>query len=226
MRTVEGVLVKALEKILRHEVDRVCAGRTDAGVHALGQVLSVEADPGVDPWRLKDSLNGILGPEVVVRSCELVGPDFDARRSAVSRMYRYTIVNRPEPDPFLARFAWWVEAPLDFTTLRMAADPFIGEHDFAAFCRRGTGPSATTVRTVLSSRWTDLGEGVLCYEITAAAFCWQMARSLVGTMIDVGLGRLRPGDMLSLLASADRNRAGQVAPPQGLCLWEVTYQDF
>lgn len=223
VRTVEGVLARALEKVLRHELDLVCAGRTDAGVHAWGQVVSLEADPGVDPWRLREALNGILAPEVVVRSCELVGPEFDARRSAVSRTYRYTIVNRPEPDPFLARYAWWVGRPLPLTALRMAADPFIGEHDFAAFCRKASGPSSTTTRRVLASEWSDLGDGVLRYEITAAAFCWQMVRSLVGTLVDVGLGRLRPGDMLAILASRDRNRAGQVAPPHGLCLWDVGY---
>lgn len=222
VRTVEGVLAKALEKILRHDVGLVCAGRTDAGVHAWGQVVSLEADPGIDPWRLKGALNGILGPEVVVRSCELTEPAFDARRSAVSRTYRYTVVNRAEPDPFLARFAWWVEPRLDLVTMRTAADPFIGEHDFSAFCRKGA-EGTTRLRRVMTSRWTDLGDGVLRYEITATAFCWQMVRSVVGTLVDVGLGRLRPGDMRAILGSRDRSAAGQPAPPHGLSLWEVAY---
>ena len=223
VRTVEGVLGKALEKVLRHELDLACAGRTDAGVHAWGQVVSFEADPGVDPWRLRGSLNDLLGPEIVIRSCELVDSAFDARRSAVSRTYRYTVLNRPEPDPFRARHAWWVAPPLEFAPMRMAADPLIGEHDFAAFCRRSSNPAATTIRKVLASQWIDLGDGVLRYEITATAFCWQMVRSIVGTLVDVGLGRLTAGDMRSILASHQREAAGQVAPPHGLCLWEVGY---
>jgi len=222
VRTVEGVVSKALEKILRHDVDLTCAGRTDAGVHAWGQVVSLEADPGVDPWRLRDALNGILGPEIVVRECELSTPEFDARRSAVSRTYRYTIVNRPEPDPFLARYAWWVQPPLDVAPMRMAADPFIGSHDFSAFCRRASS-GASSVRRVIGSHWVDLGDGVLRYEVTATSFCWQMVRSLVGTLVDVGLGRLRAGDMRAVLESGDRQRAGQIAPPHGLCLWSVGY---
>jgi tRNA pseudouridine38-40 synthase len=222
VRTVEGVLVRALEKVLRHPVELTCAGRTDAGVHAWGQVVSFEADPGVDPWRLQGSLNGLLGPEVVVRGADLVEPGFDARRSAAWRRYRYTVVNRSQPDPFLARYAWWVETPLDLAALRMAADPFIGEHDFSAFCRRGPEGSSR-VRSVFESHWTDLGEGVLRYEVRAAAFCWQMVRSMVGTLVDAGTGRLAPGDMLTILRSGDRAAAGQVAPPHGLCLWEVGY---
>lgn len=222
VRTVEGVLAKALEKVLRHDVDLACAGRTDAGVHAWGQVVSLEADPGVDPWRLKDSLNGLLSPEVVVRSCDVAEPDFDARHSAVSRTYRYTVIDRPEPDPFLARYAWWVEQPLDLATMRMASDPFIGEHDFASFCRRGPEGTSRT-RRVLSSRWEQADEGVLRYEISANAFCWQMVRSIVGTLVDVGRGKIRPGDIRGILASADRSAAGRVAPPHGLCLWTVGY---
>jgi tRNA pseudouridine38-40 synthase len=228
VRTVEGVLAKALEKVLRHPVDLTCAGRTDAGVHAWGQVVSFEADPGVDPWHLQRALNGMLAPEVVVRACELCEPGFDARHSARWRAYRYTIVNRPVADPFLARHAWWVPDRLDFSALRMGADPFLGEHDFAAFCRKrkgveGATAAATTTRRVLTSEWHDLGEGVLRYDVTANAFCWQMVRSIVGTLVDVGTGKLRPGDLMPILRSLDRNAAGQVAPPYGLTLWEVGY---
>jgi tRNA pseudouridine38-40 synthase len=223
VRTVEGVLTKALEKLRHWPLDNLsCAGRTDAGVHAWGQVVSFDATPGLDPWRLQAALNKMLGPEVVVRSADLVEADFDARRSARSRTYTYAIVNRPVPDPFLARFAWWVPEPLDLATLRMAADPFVGEHDFSAFCR--TGPEgSTTVRRVLASHWAAAEDGVLRYEITAAAFCWQMVRSIVGTLVDVGKGKRRPGELMAILRSRDRARAGAPAPPHGLCLWEVGY---
>lgn len=223
VRTVEGVLGKALERHLRHPVELTCAGRTDAGVHAWGQVVSFEADPGVDPWRLRDAVNGGLAPEVVVRSAEVVDGTFDARRSALWRRYRYTVVNRDVPDPFRARYAWWVREPLDLHALRLAADPFVGEHDFASFCRKGPQGS-TTVRRVLDSRWRDLGAGVLGYEIRAEAFCWQMVRAVVGTLVEAGTGKRRPGEMLDILRARDRAAAGGLAPPQGLSLHEVGYQ--
>ncbi len=223
VRTVEGELTQALGRILRAApANLACAGRTDAGVHAWGQVVSFDADMEVETERLRDAVNGMLAPEVVVRDAELVDPDFDARRSARWRHYRYTIVNRPAPDPFLARYAWWVAAPLDLHALHLAADPFVGEHDFAAFCRRGSEGSRS-VRRVLESRWKDLGDGVLQYEIRANAFCWQMVRSIVGTLVEAGTGKRRPGEITSILRSKDRAHAGAVAPPHGLCLWEVGY---
>jgi tRNA pseudouridine38-40 synthase len=226
VRTVEGVLADALEKLLRAQremLNLTCAGRTDAGVHAWGQVVSVDAPPDAEPRRIRRAVNSMIGPEVVVRSVERVPGDFDARRSARARTYRYTILNQPMPDPFLARHAWWVPEPLDVSLLRLAADPFVGEHDFAAFCRRGPEGS-TTMRRVLSSRWlADDRPGVLVYEVRATAFCWQMVRSMVGTIVDAGLGRRRPGDLLQILRTGDRAQAGRVAPPHGLCLWHVDY---
>jgi tRNA pseudouridine38-40 synthase len=228
-RTVEGVLAAALEKVLRSPIEDLnlgCAGRTDAGVHAWGQVVSVDAPPDVDLRTVRRALSRMLGPEVVVRSVEWAAADFDARRSACWRTYRYSIVNAPTPDPFLARFAWWVPERLDLSLLRLAADPFVGEHDFAAFCRKGP-PGSSTVRTVHASRWleTTIADrtDVLVYEVTASAFCWQMVRSLVGTIVEAGAGRRRPGDLLRVLRSRDRAAAGQLAPPQGLCLWAVGY---
>jgi len=221
-RTVESELRGVLEPVLRGPVVLKCAGRTDTGVHAWGQVVSCAAPDGVDVVKVARAITGQLGPEVVVRSAELVDGDFDARRSAHWRGYRYTIVNRDTPDPFLARTAWWVNTPLDLSLLRLGADPFLGEHDFASFCRARTVRSTTT-RRVLDSRWVDLGDGVLRYEIRATAFCWHMVRSIVGTLVDVGMGKITPGDVLRILRARDRAAAGDVAPPVGLCLWEVGY---
>jgi tRNA pseudouridine38-40 synthase len=106
--------------------------------------------------------------------------------------------------------------------LRLGADPFLGEHDFASFCRKGP-EGTTTMRRVFDSQWHDLGEGVLRYDITASAFCWRMVRSIVGTLVDVGAGKIRPGDLLGILRARDRNAAGRVGVPHGLCLWEVGY---
>lgn len=224
-RTIEGVLRDALARVLRRDdLTLTCAGRTDAGVHAWGQVVSfpVDADAAVDVERIAHSVTRQLGPEVVVRAAELVDGSFDARHGARWRAYRYTIVNRPAPDPFLARTAWWVPEALDLSLLRMGADPFLGEHDFAAFCRKGP-PGSSTVRRVLESSWHDLGDGVLRFDITATAFCWQMVRSIVGTLVDVGAGKIRPGELLGILRARDRNATGRVGAPQGLCLWEVGY---
>jgi len=226
IRTVEAVLADALEKVLRSQreyLNLACAGRTDAGVHARGQVVTVDAPPDVDADKVAHALNHMIGPEIVVRACERVAGDFDARRSATSRTYRYTVLNRPSPDPFLARTAWWVSEPLDLAQLRLAADPFVGEHDFASFCRRGPAGSTTT-RHVLVAQWLPvIDDGVYVFEITASAFCWQMVRSIVGTIVDAGSGKRRPGEMLAILRARDRQAAGTVAPPHGLTLWEVAY---
>jgi tRNA pseudouridine38-40 synthase len=223
VRTVQGALTEVLARILQQDVTLACAGRTDAGVHAWGQVVSmpVAAHVDVDPTRLARAVNGHLGPEVVVREAEVVDGTFDARYSAKWRAYRYTIVNRPVPDPFLARTSWWVPEPLELSRLRLGADPFLGEHDFATFCRRREG--VTTTRKVLASNWHDLGDGVLRYDITATAFCWQMVRSIVGTLVDVGAGKIRPGDILGIIRARDRRAARRVGAPQGLTLWEVGY---
>lgn len=222
-RTVAGVLAHGIEKVLRHPVELTGAGRTDAGVHAWGQVVSFDALPGLDPDRLMASLNAMLGPEVVVRAADLVPAGFDARRSAHWREYRYTVCNRRVADPFLARTSWHVPAPLDVRALRLAADPFVGEHDFASFCRKGP-EGTTTVRRVLRSSWVEIGDGLLVYEVRATAFCQQMVRAIVGTLVDVGLGRRRPGEMLGILRGRDRDLAGPLAPPEGLCLREVGYR--
>ena len=222
VRTVAGVLAPALEKVLRHPADLTCAGRTDAGVHAWGQVVSLPCAPDVDPRRLHKALNGMLAPEVVVRACEVVDAGFDARHSARWRAYRYTVVNRPEPDPFLARYAWWVPGQIRLEAMQLGADPFVGEHDFAAFCRTGP-PGSTTVRRIEECRWVDAGDGIYRLEIRATAFCWQMVRSIVGTLVDIGTGVRRAGEVMAMLRARDRAAAGKVAPPHGLCLYEVGY---
>lgn len=225
-RTVAGVLVAALERHLRHTVELTCAGRTDAGVHAWGQVVSFAARADVDLDALTRSVNRALRPAVVVREAVLAEPGFDARRSATGRRYRYTIVNRPVLDPFLAATAWHVDRPLDLGAMRLGCDALHGEHDFASFCRRPpsrNGQPGSLVRLVRQAGWSDLGDGVLRFEIEASSFCQQMVRSVVGTLVDMGLGRRRAGEMAGIVRARDRGAAGQLAPPHGLCLWEVSY---
>jgi tRNA pseudouridine38-40 synthase len=227
VRTVAGTLAEALATVLRRPVELSCAGRTDAGVHAWGQVVSFDAPADrFDPVLLQRSLNRLCGPAIVVREAAVAPPGFDARHSATARTYRYTIVNRPIPDPFLAHITWHVDDPLDIDLLRLGCDPLIGEHDFSAFCRRPKrrdAGEASLVRRVLSAGWTERGHGILRFEITANAFCHQMVRSVVGTLVDVGLARLHAGEILTILAGGDRSGAGRLAPPRGLCLWKVHY---
>jgi tRNA pseudouridine38-40 synthase len=227
--TVGGTLGDALAKVLRTPVELTCAGRTDRGVHAWGQVVSFDAPAErFDPVALQRALNRLCGPAIVVREAGAAPEGFDARRSAVSRTYRYTVLSRPVPDPFLAHLSWHVDEPLDIDLLRLGCDPLVGEHDFSAFCRRPKhrdGTTASLVREVRRAMWTDLGDGLLRFEIEANAFCHQMIRSIVGTLVDVGAARRHAGDLLGIIASGDRSRASQIAPPQGLCLWAVEYPD-
>jgi tRNA pseudouridine38-40 synthase len=223
VRTVGGVLAAALERYLRHTVEITCAGRTDAGVHAWGQVVTFDARADVDPVALQRALNRAMKPSVVVRAADVVPAGFDARRAARSRRYRYTVLNVPVPDPFTAGTAWHVAVPLDLPSMRLACDPFHGEHDFSSFCRRPPVSGASLVRVVRDVRWVDAGGGVLRFEIEASSFCHQMVRSIVGTMVEVGLGRRKAGEMSAIIRSGSRAAAGAMAPAHGLCLWEVNY---
>jgi tRNA pseudouridine38-40 synthase len=223
--TVGGTLAAAVTKVLGPPVELTCAGRTDTGVHAWGQVVHFDtrADPAPDLAGLQRSVNSMLAPEVVVREAGVAPPGFDARRSATARRYRYTVLNRPWPDPFLAATAWQVEEPLDVRAMELACDALIGSHDWSAFCRRPPGEGASLVRVVRDARWVDLGAGVLRFDIEASSFCHQMVRSVVGTLVAVGRGRKRAGDVSWIIRSRDRSLAAQPAPPHGLCLWEVVY---
>jgi len=205
VRTVEGVLVRALERFLRHPPGRLsCAGRTDAGVHAWGQVVSFDAEPGLDPWRLQSAVNGALAPEVVVRAADVVEPDFDARRSACWRAYRYTVLNRPVTDPFLARTPGG--CPPRSTCGRCGSAP---TRSWASTtsppsavrdrkARRRPGASSSRAGTISAT-------GVLRYDIRATAFCWQMVRSIVGTLVEVGTGKKRPGELMGILRAKNRS---------------------
>ena len=230
VRTVAGTLVAALEPLLGAAPALSVAGRTDAGVHAWGQVVSFDvADAAPAPDVLARAVNARCAPELVVRHAAPAPPTFDARFSARRRSYRYRVLNGAVPSPFLSDVALWVPRPLDLAALRLACDPVIGLHDFASFCRRPKGAEApgtdrrSLERRVLDARWSVVADDELRFEISANAFCHQMVRSLVGTMLEMGAGLRRPGEMAGILRGRDRGAAGQVAPPHGLCLWEVAY---
>ncbi len=222
VRTVQGELEGALMRILglrRSPATRV-AGRTDAGVHARGQVVSLDLPQAVDADRLHRSLNSILSPEVVVRRLAEAPPGFDARRWARSRTYRYRILNAPLADPFLSPTSWHVAEPLSSSAMGAAAGHMVGSHDFASFCR--AGPDQDTQREVSSARW-DPEDELLIFEISAHAFCHQMVRSIVATCAAAGGGRLDPAEVPAILKARDRDAAHGAAPPHGLFLWSVEY---
>jgi tRNA pseudouridine38-40 synthase len=221
LRTVEGVLEKALHRILRHALQLSVAGRTDAGVHARGQVVSFPAADDVDPARVQRAVNGMLAPEVVVVRADRAANGFDARHSATAREYRYRIDLGPVPDPFSARFTWHHPPDLSAARMRAAARLLVGERDFASFCRAPRLP-ASTVRRLERLAISRAGDRL---EVTARAnsFLHQMVRSLVGTLVAVGEGKILPDAMPGILKARDRSSAGPVAPPHGLTLERVVY---
>ena len=221
VRTVQGCLEEALAVALRHPVETTVAGRTDAGVHARCQVVSFTVPEALDPARLQRSLNRLLAPEVVARAVAEAPEGFDARRSAVSRTYRYFLDDGPVPNPARRWTTWHFGSPLDEAALGRAAAAFVGERDFASLCRAAEG--ASTVRRVLAAAWWREPDGLLVFEVKASAFCHQMVRSMVALCVEAGRGRLDPGAIPGILKALDRRAGRGVVPPHGLILWDVGY---
>lgn len=223
VRTVQGDLDDALERIWGVPPATVAAGRTDAGVHALGQVVSTAAAPdGVDLEALRDTLNRMCGPAIAVTACHAAPDDFHARFSARSRTYVYAVLTGDRPDPWLARTALWHPPPLDFARMNEAAGHLVGAHDFSSFGRVEDGAPATRTLYELTCRATG---SVVRIRARANSFIQQMVRSLVGLLLDVGSGRREPDDVPAVVAARDRAEAAAVAPPHGLCLVSVEYDD-
>jgi tRNA pseudouridine38-40 synthase len=232
VRTVLGELQQAVETVVRCPVELTGAGRTDAGVHGWGQVITGELPAVTDLGRLQRSINALCGPDISVRDVEWVDAAFSARFSATGRTYRFRVWNESVPNPLLARTTWHVPLPLDLAAMNAGASELLGEHDFSSFCRRpkpGVGfTEPSLVRHLHAAEWTrpdddQWGASLLRFEITASSFCHQMVRSIVGTLVDVGLGRTAADSIPAMLAARDRNAAGQVAPPTGLVLWSVDF---
>lgn len=226
--TVAGDIEEALAKIAGQSITLTCAGRTDAGVHATGQVVSFDC-PTLDIEKVQHSLNKLCAPAIAVRELQVAANDFDARHSATSRRYHYRVLNSAVPDPLLRHTTWRVTHPVDLAAMQQAAQHFVAEQDFSSFCRkRLVGTPDGEVEASLTREVTHLrveldGDDVLRVSIEASAFCQQMVRSITGTLVDVGLGKFAPDDVVAMLAARDRNAAGQVAPPQGLTLVHVGY---
>lgn len=218
-RTVEGELERAIARVMGRTPRLSVAGRTDAGVHARGQVVSFGCD--AEPQDVLNSANGALAPEVVVLRAGVAPEGFDARHSATAREYRYRIDVGPVPDPFTARYVWHRPGELRLSAMREAARALVGSHDFASFGRppRAGGETVRNLHRLAVSRDGDNFEIVA----RANAFVRQMVRGIVGTLVDVGEGRIDPSDLPSILEARDRGRAGRLCPARGLTLERVLY---
>lgn len=227
--TVQGRLEGALGTILRRDVQTAVAGRTDAGVHALAQVVSFDAQGDEpDPHSLRRSLDALTGDGLVVKEARRARRGFSARFDALSREYRYRLVTGSVPPLFLGRHAWHSARELDVDAMREAASLLTGEHDFRSFCLSASAEGKRTVRrmdVIELNTECHLGEECLTVRVVGNAFLHSMVRVVVGTLVEVGAGRRRPEWAGEALAACDRAAAGPTAPAHGLTLWAVRYPD-
>jgi tRNA pseudouridine38-40 synthase len=235
--SIQGLLEDALSRIEGRPVTVIGAGRTDAGVHALGQVAGVRLGHAIDVRTLARALNAVLPPAVRILRVDEVPPGFHARFSALGKTYHYAVANVEVVSPFASRYVWHVPQRLDTARMAAAAEVLAGRHDFSAFQSSGAAVR-TSVRTIEVSAFRRAGPGepawvppglpgqpgaLFIYEVVAEGFLRQMVRAMVGTLVEVGLGRLEAGEMAAILAAGDRRRAGPTAPAAGLCLVAVRY---
>jgi tRNA pseudouridine38-40 synthase len=219
--TIQGVLEEAIRRMLAESVRVAAAGRTDAGVHAAGQVVSFTLQRAVSADTLLRGLKALTPRDISIREAAVVADDFDPRRAARRRVYVYRIWNARWPSPFWRRYAWHVARPLDVERMQAAAACLVGSHDFTSFQAAGCDAD-NPVRCVRRSDITAAGP-LLTYTIEATAFLRHMVRNIVGTLVEVGSGGRAPADVPALLGARDRTAAGRTAPACGLCLTQVNY---
>lgn len=219
--TVQEVLETALGRITGEKVRIVGCGRTDAGVHACAYVCNFATDSRIPPERFAHALNSVLPEDIVCRASDEAPADFDSKRSAVSKRYTYLIYNSEFPDVFMRNRAWHCKYPLDTDKMQLAAQYFVGEHDFIGFAASGFTVK-TTVRTIYSAEVAKKND-IISIDVCGNGFLYNMVRIIAGTLAFCGCGRIDWREMPDIIASRDRARAGITAPACGLYLSEVTY---
>jgi tRNA pseudouridine38-40 synthase len=228
--TIQGEIVNVLQRLTQEQVQLHGAGRTDAGVHALGQVGSFRTQSGLSAQDFQRALNALLPPTIRIVAAEEVGPDFHARWSAIGKTYRYRLYRGRVVPPALWRYVLHYPFPLDEDAMRLAASRFVGPHDFASFAA-STGSEEddrerSTVREIYASELARSGDGEeLVYTVRGRSFLRYMVRKMVGTLLDVGRGKLVPDDILHLYQLRDRSKSGPTVPPQGLVMVEVAHEE-
>ncbi|MGQ9608528.1 MAG: tRNA pseudouridine(38-40) synthase TruA [bacterium] len=228
INTIQGAIESCLTKIVKKETNVIGAGRTDAGVHALGQVANFRTDSKMTTDQFKAALNSILPKDIIIREVEEVDHKFHARYSAISRTYEYTILNEKTPSAFLRNYAYLVSEPLDFDLMSDACHILLGIHDFSSFAS-ASDPSDSFVRNVTEAKcWIQDNEyrytgKIIKFKISANAFLRGMVRAIVGTLIEIGKGKIMPNTLKEILEARDRSKAGFNAPAKGLCLVRVDY---
>jgi tRNA pseudouridine38-40 synthase len=220
--TVQGLIEEQLKRLTGETVHLTGSGRTDSGVHAMAQVAHFKTQSSMGIATFLKALNGLLPSDIVILGAEEVDPDFHARRNCRSKVYEYRILNRTLRSVFHREHAWHIPQKLDFEEMKKATPTLVGEHDFSSFRSVGT-PTRTAVRRVLRAEWKRNREGVLTFEIEATGFLKQMVRAIVGTLVEVGRGKIGSDDFGAILESRDRTKAGPTAPARGLFLKEVKY---
>jgi tRNA pseudouridine38-40 synthase len=223
--SVQGLIEEALRDLDGREVAVTGAGRTDAGVHALGQVASCSLRRAIEPGAMMRALNARLPPDVRAVAADVAAADFHARYGARTKMYRYRISNAEVLSPFERSYAWHMPVPLDVGAMDAAAQVLEGRHDFAAFAA-ASGTTRRTERTMVSSTVRREGASLLLFEIAGDGFLRHMVRSIAGTLVEIGRGRWPAEQMSAIVASRDRQRAGPTAPAAGLFLVAVEYGDL
>lgn len=220
--SIQQEIETAIKVMTRCKVKLLGSGRTDAGVHALGQVANFTCTTAIDPEAFHKGLNSILPDDIVVRHVEEVSLDFHARYDAVGKRYRYHILNQPLPSAIKRRYTWWIRSPLNLPAMREGMTHMIGEYDFKAFEGAGS-PRSSTIRRVIGIDLAQQAPGSVTIDIHATGFLRYMVRNIVGTLVDVGLNKIPPDQIKTILETRDRSKASATAPARGLFLMDVYY---
>ncbi len=223
--SIQEVIESCLAKILRHKICLYSSGRTDSGVHAIGQVASFKISSSIELGKLRLALNGNLPKEIRISEVKRVPLAFHSRFSAKSKTYRYYILNQDYKSPFLRGYSYWFKFPLNINNMKKAAGILEGKHDFKAFCASGSGAKDTnrTIKNISIYKAVNFGCNLICIEIEADGFLYNMVRNIAGTLIEVGRGRFGPSYLNDIIKSKKRSYAGFCVPAKGLFLIKVYY---